>query len=90
MMNQRRRFDRNNVLLHLKIRWVPQDSKSQLTLLEIELIIICLQRHRTVEFQQLGHLWNHENMFETGVVRANECYSLRRVRWHNTDIFRFV
>ena len=29
----------------------------------------------TVEHQWLKHLWNHENMFETGVVRANECYS---------------
>ena len=27
----------------------------------------------TVEIKWLEHLWNHENMFETGVVRANEC-----------------
>ena len=27
----------------------------------------------TVELQWLEHLRNHENMFETGVVRANEC-----------------
>ena len=27
----------------------------------------------TVELQWLEHLWNHENMFEKGVVRANEC-----------------
>ena len=27
----------------------------------------------TVELQWLEHLWNHENMFETGVFRANEC-----------------
>ena len=27
----------------------------------------------TVELQWLEHLWDHENMFETGVVRANEC-----------------
>ena len=27
----------------------------------------------TVEFQWLEHFWNHENMFETEVVRANEC-----------------
>ena len=27
----------------------------------------------TVEFQRLGRLWNHKNMFETRVVRANEC-----------------
>ena len=26
----------------------------------------------TVELQWLEHLWNHKNMFETGVVRANE------------------
>ena len=27
----------------------------------------------TVELQWLEHLWDHKNMFETGVVRANEC-----------------
>ena len=27
----------------------------------------------TVELQWLKHLCNHEIMFETGVVRANEC-----------------
>ena len=27
----------------------------------------------TIEPQWLEHLKNHENMFETGVVRANEC-----------------
>ena len=27
----------------------------------------------TVELQWLEQLWNHENMFETGVVKANEC-----------------
>ena len=26
----------------------------------------------TVELQWLEHLWYHENMFETGLVRANE------------------
>ena len=26
-----------------------------------------------IELQWVEHLWNHENMFETGVVRANEC-----------------
>ena len=34
----------------------------------------------TVELQGLKHLWNHENLFKTGVVRANECKSLRQVR----------
>ena len=29
-------------------------------------------------------------MFETGVVRANECLSLREVRRHNRDIFWIV
>ena len=28
-----------------------------------------------VELQWLEHLWNHENMFETGFVRANEFLS---------------
>ena len=27
----------------------------------------------TVELQWLEHLWDHENMFETEVVRANDC-----------------
>ena len=26
----------------------------------------------SVELQWLQHLWYHENMFETGIVRANE------------------
>ena len=30
----------------------------------------------TVELQWLEHLWNNEKMFETGVVRANECIFL--------------
>ena len=43
----------------------------------------------TVELQWFEHLWNHENMFETGVVRANECLS-RGVRSHNRDKFSIV
>ena len=27
----------------------------------------------TVELQWLEHPWDYENMFEAGVVRANEC-----------------
>ena len=27
----------------------------------------------TVKHQRLEHLWNHENMLETGVVLAYEC-----------------
>ena len=27
----------------------------------------------TVDLQWLEHLWDHENIFETVVVRANEC-----------------
>ena len=29
----------------------------------------------TAELQWFEQLWNHEKMFETGVVRANECLS---------------
>ena len=36
-----------------------------------------VRQHRqvanTVELQWLERLWYHENMLETGVVRANEC-----------------
>ena len=34
-----------------------------------------MRNPNTVEVQWLEHLWNHENMFETGVVRANACQS---------------
>ena len=30
-------------------------------------------KQNTVELQWVEHLWDYENMFETGVVRANEC-----------------
>ena len=42
-------------------------NKHSVTYNESELILLT-----TVELQWLEHLWNHENMFETGVVRANE------------------
>ena len=41
----------------------------------------------TAELQWLEHLLNHEKMFETGVVRANECQSQRQDRRHNGYIF---
>ena len=44
----------------------------------------------TVKHHCLEHLWNHENMFETEVVRANECKSYHHVRKHNRDIFSIV
>ena len=31
--------------------------------------------------------WNQENMFETEVIRANECQSYHHVRRHSKDIF---
>ena len=38
-------------------------------------LFLCSQNlsHDTVELQWLEHLLVHENMLETGVVRANEC-----------------
>ena len=44
------------------------------------------QHHDTVELQWLEHFWNLENMFETGVVRGNECFSQRQLRRHYRDI----
>ena len=34
-----------------------------------------LTAQNTVELQRLKHLWNLENVFESGVVRANACLS---------------
>ena len=35
---------------------------------------VLVQRNQhTVKLQWLEHLRNYENMFETGVIRANEC-----------------
>ena len=44
----------------------------------IDLYTFCIfgrkyELQNTVELQWLEHLWNHENMFETGVVRTDEC-----------------
>ena len=38
-----------------------------------EILISAKKRKCTVELQLLEQLWNHENMLETGVVRASEC-----------------
>ena len=35
-------------------------------------LLLSLVKLNTVKLQWLEHLWNHKNMFETGVVRANE------------------
>ena len=37
------------------------------------LFFFCLPNTCTVELQWLEFLSNHEKMFETGVIRANEC-----------------
>ena len=34
---------------------------------------IALPDQNTVKLQWLEHFWNHENMFETEIVGANEC-----------------
>ena len=41
-----------------------------------------------VELQWLDNLWNHENMFETGVVRANECYLWNHENMSETGVVR--
>ena len=40
----------------------------------LDILYLCEKRMHvyTVEHQWLEHLWDHENKFETGVVRANE------------------
>ena len=46
-----------------------------------------VHNYTTVKLHWLEHLWNHENMYEAGLVRANECKSWRYVRRHNRGIF---
>ena len=41
----------------------------------------------TVELKLLELLWDYENMFETGVVRANDCLSKNQNRMQSRDIF---
>ena len=43
-------------------------------------------RPRIAEFQRLKHVINHEKVFKTRLVRANDCYN-HLVRRHNKDIF---
>ena len=43
----------------------------------------------TEELKWLEHFWNHENMFETGVVRANEFYRIARLGGILGISFRF-
>ena len=51
------------------------------------LILPTVKILHTVELQWLEHLWDHENEFETGVVRGNEGCLQRQVRRLNMDIF---
>ena len=46
--------------------WVKCQNKFKITYVIIVEAI-------TVQLQWLEHLWDHENIFETGVARAKEC-----------------
>ena len=48
-------------------------SKIKELVSEWTLVLYPMQNYDTVELQMLEHLWNNENMFDAGVVRANEC-----------------
>ena len=43
--------------------------------------------HYTVKLQWLEHLWEYENLFETGVVHGIESLLYSQVRRHNRDTF---
>ena len=36
-------------------------------------LLYMFQENNTAELQRLNHLGKHENIFETGVARANKC-----------------
>ena len=40
---------------------------------DLSIIFIVLYAGYSIGLHWLEHFWNNENMFETGVVRANEC-----------------
>ena len=42
---------------------------------ESELLLLLCNVVRYSRTSGFEYPWDHENMFETGVVRANECYS---------------
>ena len=45
-------------------------------------------KNNAAELQWLERIWYRENMFETGVVRANKCYSQSKgSRRHNSVDF---
>ena len=59
----------------------PDENMFFLIIIVIFFFKFCLEilsHKKTVELQWLEHIWNHENMFETGVVQANECYHSAR------------
>ena len=57
-----------------KLEKVLQDAAGALrVVLRVGLLWNFSYLQCTVENQWLQHLWNHENMFKTGVVQANEC-----------------
>ena len=73
------RLDMNNILLkgrklsstiHPAIRLIGHHCSY---LPSLQLVVPCVCATLTIELQWLERLWNHENMFETGVVRGNEC-----------------
>ena len=55
-----------------KIQGQYSINTNQEASLHLHISIKDLYARVTVELQWLEHLWKHENMFETGVVRANE------------------
>ena len=84
--------------LFLKVTEVSVGCSSLLILqaLNKQTTKLCLQNFKKCFIQAIfyknfkdmrANSVDHENVFETGVVRANDCYSLHRVRKHNKDIF---
>ena len=48
-------------------------GKLAISVRAIEVLLYINDLCQNTELQWLKHLWDHENMFETGVVRASEC-----------------
>ena len=52
----------------VKFKGVSQAGMRETVFFSVYLAIV-----NSAELEWLEHLWNHGNMFETGVVRVNEC-----------------
>ena len=73
----------------VSVLMTAQRSFTQQNKVIVALTVWYCKTLNTAKLQWLKPVWNHEKMFQTRVLRANDCLSLRKVRRHTKDIFLF-